>query len=64
MTPLRRAAAQFVIAAGYYEAEWRILENPLASKAKNPAYSIYVRALGAKRGKCIGAILLRSIYPI
>jgi hypothetical protein len=64
MSPLQQAARQFAIAAGYREGEWKLLENPLASKAKNPAYSIYVRALGAKRGKCIGAIMLRSIYPI
>jgi hypothetical protein len=58
MTPLRQAAFNFAIQAGYRHGfDIKLKEHRGAS-----AYDVFVRKAGAKRGKCIGAILLRAVY--
>jgi hypothetical protein len=58
MTPLRMAAFQFAASAGYTGYEVRLAESKRGS-----AYDVFVRMPGAVRGKKIGAILLRMVYP-
>jgi hypothetical protein len=58
MTPLRAAAFEFAVAAGYQTHDVKVRPN------RNCAYDVLVRAPGGARGRCIGAILLRAVYPV
>lgn len=69
MTPLRLAAINLVFMAGYpihnrfSGCEFKLSENKAASKAGNSAYDVYVKMPGWKRGKCLGSVMLKAVYP-
>lgn len=61
-TPLRAAAADFVRQAGYTGYDVKLKESISAHKSGSSAYDVFVREPGAKRGRCIGSMLLKVIY--
>jgi hypothetical protein len=61
MTPLRVAAFALAASAGFPAHDVKLRENRAAPRT-NPAYDVLVRAPGARRGRCIGAVLLWAVY--
>ena len=62
-TPLRASAHFFAAEAGHAGAAVRIKENVTACRKGSPAWDVYVKPEGAKRGKLIGTMLDRACEP-